>query len=78
MIHVRMSDKNTGIQMTESVEEKKAFCYTLIGNILRKLMDTTTVNNRSTYYGGCLYPPEDRYHIIDSAAIESMKKMERT
>ena len=43
----------------------------------RTLMDTSTVNNRAIYYGGCLYPPEDRYQMIDGAAIENMKKMER-
>ena len=35
--------------------------------------DTSTVNNRSIFYGGCLYPPEDRYQLIDGAAIQHMK-----
>ena len=31
----------------------------------RSAADLSTVNNRSIYYGGCLYPPEDRFLIID-------------
>ena len=59
------------------VAEETGACQMHVA-VHRTLMDTSTVNNRSIYYGGCLYPPEDRYHIIDSAEIESMKKMERT
>lgn len=32
-------------------------------------VDTSTANNRDIYYGGALYPPEDRYDVIDSAYI---------
>ena len=39
----------------------------------RSCMDTSTVNNRSIFYGGCLYPPEDRYHLIDGMAIQHMR-----
>ena len=39
----------------------------------RSLIDSSTANNRSIFYGGCLYPPEDRYQIIDGAAIGTMK-----
>ena len=39
----------------------------------RSLMDSSTANNRSIFYGGYLYPPEDRYQIIDGAAIGTMK-----
>ena len=39
----------------------------------RDCADTSTVNNRSIFYGGCLYPPEDRYQLIDGAAIQHMK-----
>lgn len=28
--------------------------------------DHSVNNNRAIYYGGCLYPPEDRYNIIDA------------
>ena len=39
----------------------------------RVCADTSTVNNRSIFYGGCLYPPEDRYQLIDGAVIQHMK-----
>ena len=39
----------------------------------RSLTDASTSNNRSIYYGGCLYPPEDRFNMIDRTAIASMK-----
>ena len=38
----------------------------------RQLSDTSVSNNRSIYYGGCLYPAEDRFSIIDSAYISGM------
>lgn len=31
----------------------------------RPQCDTSVRNNRAIYYGGCLYPPEDRYDLID-------------
>lgn len=34
--------------------------------------DTSVQNNRSIYYGGCLYPPEDRFQVIDSGYIGGM------
>ncbi|MCH5279406.1 MAG: copper homeostasis protein CutC [Christensenellaceae bacterium] len=34
--------------------------------------DTSVCNNRAIYYGGCLYPPEDRYNIIDRDYISGM------
>ncbi len=34
--------------------------------------DTSVANNRSIYYGGCLYPPEDRYNLIDRDYISAM------
>lgn len=34
--------------------------------------DTSVNNNRSIYYGGCLYPPEDRFNVIDSDYIGGM------
>ena len=39
----------------------------------RSCMDTSTRNNRSIFYGGCLYPPEDRYHLIDGTEIQHMR-----
>ena len=38
----------------------------------RTLTDLSTQNNRSIYYGGCLYPPEDRFNIIDRDYIGGM------
>lgn len=34
--------------------------------------DTSVNNNRSIYYGGCLYPPEDRFNVIDWDYIGGM------
>ena len=34
--------------------------------------DTSVNNNRSIYYGGALYPPEDRFNVIDSDYIGGM------
>lgn len=31
----------------------------------KSLNDTSVSSNRSIYYGSCLYPPEDRFNIID-------------
>ena len=37
--------------------------------IHRSLPDLSTTNNRAIFYGGCLYPPEDRFQIIDRDAV---------
>ena len=34
--------------------------------------DTSVNNNRSIYYGGALYPPEDRFNVIDSDYVGGM------
>ena len=34
--------------------------------------DTSVSNNRAIYYGGALYPPEDRFQVIDSDYIGGM------
>lgn len=34
--------------------------------------DLSVSNNNSIYYGGCLYPPEDRFKVIDSEYISGM------
>jgi copper homeostasis protein len=34
--------------------------------------DASTANNRDIFYGGALYPPEDRYDLIDSAYIHQV------
>lgn len=38
----------------------------------RQMADTSVANNRSIYYGGCLYPPEDRFSITDAQYISSI------
>ena len=35
----------------------------------RPMRDTSTANNRDIFYGGALYPPEDRYDIIDGEYV---------
>ena len=38
----------------------------------RSMTDSSTRNNRAIFYGGCLYPPEDRFNIVDRAYIGAM------
>lgn len=38
----------------------------------RALCDPSTNNKRSIFYGGCLYPPEDRFNLIDRAVVGGM------
>ncbi len=38
----------------------------------RSVADTSVLNNRSIFYGGCLYPPEDRFNIIDKEYISGI------
>ena len=38
----------------------------------RTLADPSANNNRSIFYGGCLYPPEDRFQLIDRETIGGM------
>ncbi len=38
----------------------------------KQVTDASVNNNRSIYYGGCLYPPEDRFQMIDSGYIGGM------
>ena len=35
-------------------------------------IDSSVLNNRAIYYGGCLYPPEDRFSITDADYIGSV------
>ena len=39
----------------------------------RDVMDTSTANNRDIFFGGALYPPEDRYSIIDGDYIARVR-----
>ncbi len=36
--------------------------------------DPSTANNRSIFYGGALYPPEDRYDVIDGGYIARIRQ----
>ena len=38
----------------------------------RQMEDASVRNNRAIYYGGCLYPAEDRFGIIDAGYIAGM------
>ena len=35
----------------------------------RSVFDRSVENNRAIFYGGCLYPPEDRFSLIDREVI---------
>ena len=39
----------------------------------RMQMDPSTANNRDIFYGGALYPPEDRYEITDADYIAKLR-----
>lgn len=39
----------------------------------RILTDTSVANNREIYYGGCLYPPEDRIEITDREYVAAVR-----
>jgi len=40
----------------------------------RDVMDTSTANNRDIFFGGALYPPEDRYSVIDGDYIAQIRQ----
>ena len=40
----------------------------------RPAYDPSTANNRDIFYGGALYPPEDRYDVIDGDYIARMRE----
>ena len=40
----------------------------------RSLEDPSANNNRAIYYGGCLYPSEDRFRLIDRETVSDMVK----
>ena len=35
----------------------------------RSVFDRSVENNRAIFFGGCLYPPEDRFSLIDREII---------
>lgn len=39
----------------------------------RAFPETSVANNRSIYYGGALYPPEDRYEVTDGDYVSAVK-----
>ena len=39
----------------------------------RQYTDPSTANNRDIFYGGALYPPEDRYDVIDGDYIAAVR-----
>ncbi|MDO4867904.1 MAG: copper homeostasis protein CutC [Clostridia bacterium] len=39
----------------------------------RQYTDPSTANNRDIFYGGALYPPEDRYDVIDGDYIGQIR-----
>ena len=41
----------------------------------RVLADTSVANNRDIYYGGCLYPPEDRIEITDRDYVSAVRSL---
>ena len=41
----------------------------------RTLTDTSVANNREIYYGGCLYPPEDRIEITDREYVAAVRQI---
>lgn len=40
----------------------------------RQYTDPSTHNNRDIFYGGALYPPEDRYDVIDGEYVARMRE----
>ena len=38
----------------------------------RSLPDRSVENNRAIFYGGCLYPPEDRFSQLDCEAVRAI------
>ena len=40
----------------------------------RSMPDLSVQNNRSIYYGGALYPPEDRYDITDADYVSAVRE----
>ncbi|MCR4622282.1 MAG: copper homeostasis protein CutC [Clostridiales bacterium] len=40
----------------------------------KSTLDPSTANNRDIFYGGALYPPEDRYDVIDGEYIGKIRE----
>jgi copper homeostasis protein len=39
----------------------------------RSVPDLSVTNNRQIYYGGALYPPEDRFDLIDRDYVAAVR-----
>jgi copper homeostasis protein len=55
----------------ENVNEiiEKTGCTQVHVSTFKKCYDVSTQNNSKIYFGGMLYPPEDRFNMIDSTYI---------
>lgn len=49
-------------------------CHEIHVAHFRTRMDASTANNADIYFGGALYPPEDRYSVIDGDYIAEVRK----
>ena len=38
----------------------------------RQMADRSATNNRAIHYGGCLYPPEDQFRMVDGGYISAL------
>ncbi|MBD5134288.1 MAG: copper homeostasis protein CutC [Clostridiales bacterium] len=38
----------------------------------RQMTDPSAMNSRAIHYGGCLYPPEDQFRMVDSGYISGL------
>lgn len=56
---------------------KKTGCTQIHMAVHRTMTDRSTANNRSIFFGGCLYPPEDRFSIADGEYISSVSGLLR-
>lgn len=53
---------------------QKTGCDQLHVARFRSRVDPSTLNNRDIFYGGALYPPEDRYDVIDGEYIGQVRE----
>ncbi|MBE7009846.1 MAG: copper homeostasis protein CutC [Ruminococcaceae bacterium] len=60
----------TARNLARVIEETGADQIHVAGHTTRA--DRSTENNRAIYYGGCLYPPEDRFSILDGGYIRGI------
>ncbi len=47
-------------------------CKEIHVRLTKTLYDNSTENNTSIFYGSALYPPEDRYPVIDAAQVATL------